>query len=255
MSGTSSSECAPGWKPQDSTKSPGFSPTQWTVVLQAARNDTAGAFFALSKLCEVYWYPLYAYVRRRGYSPADAQDLTQSFFASLLRRDAIAEVSPSKGKFRAFLLASLNHFLADEWDKARAQKRGEGRVIGLDLASAETRFAHLGCSKLSPDKLFERQWALTLLEEVYQRLSREYQQKDKAALFDALRFSLTTAKSAVAYAEIAQLLGMSEGAVKVAAHRLRQRYRQLLREQIAETVSAPEEVEAELRYLFQVLAR
>lgn len=224
------------------------------MVLRAAQNDTTGAFNALSRLCEVYWYPLYAYVRRRGYSPDDAQDLTQGFFAFILQRNAIANVSPEKGKFRAFLLASLNHFLAGEWDKAHAQKRG-GQVIAMDLTSAETRFARLASNDTAPDQLFEQQWALTLLEDVYQQLRRDYEQDGKAALFDALRFSLTGTKGEESYADIARRLGMNEGAVKVAAHRLRQRYRVLLRQHIAETVSGPEEVEDELRYLFQVLAR
>jgi RNA polymerase sigma-70 factor (ECF subfamily) len=231
-----------------------FAPTQWTVVLRAAGEDPTDAYAALSRLCETYWYPLYAYVRRRGYSVHDAQDLTQGFFAFLLRGKAVAGVDPVKGKFRAFLLASLNHFLAGEWDKTRAQKRGGGQVIAFDLAWAETRLAAQPANGLTPERLFEQRWALTLLESVYQRLRLDYELTGKAALFDALRFTLTGTETGASYCELAKELAMGEGALKVAAHRLRKQYRALLRKQIAETVASPDDVEEELRYLFRVLA-
>lgn len=231
-----------------------FVTTHWSVVLTAGRNDTTRARAALENLCQTYWHPLYAYVRRRGYSSEDAQDLTQAFFARLLERNAVAAVAPEKGRFRSFLLASLNHFLSDEWDKARAQKRGGGKVISLDLQSAETRLGEIPVENFTPEKAFEHRWAITLLEQVYQRLGEEYRAQGKGALFDALRTTLAGASDAAPYAELARQLDLTEGAVKVAVHRLRQRYRGLLRDTIADTVSTPDEVEDELRYLFRTLA-
>ncbi len=233
---------------------PVFVTTHWSVVLTAARSDTTRARAALENLCQAYWHPLYAYMRRRGYSPADAQDLTQEFFARLLERNAVASVAPEKGRFRSFLLASMNHFLADEWDKAQAQKRGGGKVISLDLQSAEMRLGEMPVENFTPEKAFEHRWAITLLEQVYQRLGEEYRAQGKGTLFDALRLTLAGASDAAPYAELARQLEVSEGAVKVAVHRLRQRYRALLRDTIADTVSGPDEVEDELRYLFQTLA-
>jgi RNA polymerase sigma factor (sigma-70 family) len=224
------------------------------VVLTAGRSDTTHARAALENLCQAYWHPLYAYVRRRGYSPEDAQDLTQEFFARLLERNAVATVTPEKGRFRSFLLASMNHFLADEWDKARAQKRGGGKVICLDLQSAEMQLGEIPVKKHTPEKAFEHRWAITLLEQVYQHLGKEYREQGKAALFETLRVTLAGKSDAAPYAELARQLAMSEGAVKVAVHRLRQRYRALLRDTIADTVSGPDEVEDELRYLFRTLA-
>jgi RNA polymerase sigma-70 factor (ECF subfamily) len=231
-----------------------FVTTHWSVVLTAGRTDTTRARAALENLCQTYWPPLYAYVRRRGYSSEDAQDLTQAFFARLLERNAVGTVAPEKGRFRSFLLASLNHFLSDEWDKARAQKRGGGKVISFDLQSAETQLGEIPVERSTPEKAFEHRWAITLLEQVYQRLGGEYRAQGKGALFDVLRATLAGASDAAPYAELAKQLGLSEGAVKVAVHRLRQRYRALLRETIADTVSTPEEVEDELRYLFRTLA-
>ncbi|HWI57362.1 MAG TPA: sigma-70 family RNA polymerase sigma factor, partial [Bacillota bacterium] len=228
--------------------------THWSVVLTAAQQDAPRAQAALQTLCQTYWLPLYAYVRRRGYAPADAQDLTQEFFARLLEHNRIAGVSPAKGRFRSFLLASMNHFLADEWDKARAQKRGGGQVTSWDLHSAETHLDGFPSEQLTPEKAFEHRWAITLLEQVYQRLETQYRQQRKTELFAALRPALAGSSRTTPYAELAQQLAMSEGAVKVAIHRLRHRYRELLRQTIAETVAGPEEVEEELRYLLRTLA-
>ena len=193
-------------------------------------------------------------MRRRGGAPHDAEDLTQEFFARILARNDVATVSPERGKFRAYLLAAINHFLADEWDKARAQKRGGGRVIHLDSAVAEALYAQGGSDGLAPERLFDQRWAITVLEEVYRQLRREYERDGKAALFEALRFALMGERSAVPYAELAGQLKLSEGAVKVAVHRLRQRYRQVLRELVAGTVSSPDEVEEEMRYLLRAVA-
>jgi RNA polymerase sigma-70 factor (ECF subfamily) len=232
-----------------------FVTTHWSVVLTAGRNDTTRAEDALANLCQTYWHPLYAYVRRRGYSTEDAQDLTQEFFARLLGQNAIATVSPEKGRFRSFLLASMNHFLADEWDKARAQKRGAGKVISLDTQSAETWLRQQPVEQLTPERAFDLRWAITLLEQVYQRLAEEHRQQGKAEVFDALRTTLAGPGNSAPYAELAARLNMNEGAVKVAVHRLRQRYRALLRETIAETVANEAQVEEELRYLLQVVSR
>lgn len=233
-----------------------FVTTHWSVVLTAGRNDTLRAQDALARLCRAYWYPLYAYVRRRGHSAPDAEDLTQEFFARLLQRNWVARADRSKGRFRSFLLTALSHFLADEWDRLKAQKRGGGRrLVPLEIGTAETRYQLEPADDLTPEKLFERQWALTLLESVFAQLRREYEAEGKEALFAELKASLTKARAAVPYAELAARLNVSEGALRVAVHRLRRRYRELLRAEIAHTVADSAEVEDELRHLFQVLAR
>jgi RNA polymerase sigma factor (sigma-70 family) len=231
-----------------------FATTHWSVVITAGRHDTGRAHIALETLCKTYWHPLYAYVRRRGYNPTDAQDLTQGFFAHLLGRNALATVDRARGKFRSFLLASMNNFLSDEWDKSRAQKRDGGNVLSLDTASAETRYLEQANSELTPEKVFDQRWALTLLEHVYEALRQDYQREGKAELFESLRFSLMGERNEVPYSELARRLSMNEGAVKVAVHRLRQTYRKRLREKIAETVATPAEIEEELRCLLRALA-
>ncbi len=230
-----------------------FVTTRWSVVLKAGESDSPKAREALASLCQVYWRPLYAYVRRRGYQPADAEDLTQEFFARLLDRNDLTAVSPERGRFRSYLLAAMNHFLSDEWDKARARKRGGGRVIRLETSVAESAYADSHADGLTGETLFDRRWAITVLEEVYQRLRREYEREGKGALFETLRFSLMGERDAAPYADLAAELRMSEGALKVAVHRLRRRYRMRLRELIAETVSSSGEVEDELRYLLRAL--
>ena len=232
----------------------GFVTTHWSVVLSAREQPSAQSAAALETLCRAYWHPLYAYVRRQGNSPADAQDLTQEFFARLLQKQYLRSVAPAKGKFRTFLLVMLKRFLLDEWHKAHAQKRGGGKVFNVDWASAETRFLQQPVEHLTPEKVFEQRWALTLLDQVYARLEREYKEQGRGALFEALQFALTGSRSAVPYVTLARQLGTTDGAVRVAVHRLRQRYRELLREAIAETVSRPEEVEEELRHLLEAVA-
>ena len=231
-----------------------FATTHWSVVQLAARHDTARAQRALSELCGSYWYPLYAYVRRQGFSPEDAQDLTQTFFARFLAGNYLAEVSPKKGRFRAFLLACIKHFLANERDRARAAKRGSGqRTISFDEADAEERYRLEPADLMSADKLFERRWALTLLDGVLARLREEFVGEGKESMFDKLKPCLAGSRESQPYAEIAKELGLSEGAVKVAVHRFRQRYRELLRREIASTVSSAAEVDDEIRHLFSVL--
>jgi RNA polymerase sigma-70 factor (ECF subfamily) len=225
------------------------------VVLSAGHDDAPHARDALEKLCQTYWHPLYAYVRRRGYSPADAEDLTQAFFAWLLERKWLGRADQHRGRFRSFLLTSLNNFLANEWDKARAQKRGGGLVVPLPRDEAEARCAWELADHFTPEQSFEWRWALTLLDRVMSRLGAEFAHEGKTELFAALKPCLLGDRSAQPYAILASTLGVTEGSVKVAVYRLRQRYRRLLRDEIARTVAAPEEVEEELRYLFAVLAR
>ncbi|HEV7406387.1 MAG TPA: ECF-type sigma factor [Chthoniobacteraceae bacterium] len=239
----------------DSTPREGhvFATTRWSVVLGARDGSPAGDD-ALAKLCRTYWYPLYAFVRRQGHGAHDAQDLTQGFFARLLEKKDLAAVDRSKGKFRSFLLASMKHFLANEWDRARAQKRGGGlALISIDDAEAEGRYAHEAAEQSTAEQLFDRRWALTLLDQVLARLEAEMAAAGKRATFDALKFSLTGGQAA-AYEEIAHRLGTTEGALKVAIHRLRDRYRTLLREEIADTVGSAADVDEELRHLFSALS-
>jgi RNA polymerase sigma-70 factor (ECF subfamily) len=233
-----------------------FTPTHWSVVLAAAGHaDTIHARDALEKLCRNYWLPIYVFVRRQGHSPHDAQDLTQEFFARLLEKNYLAGVQREKGRFRSFLLASVKHFLANEWDKANAQKRGGGQVpISIDATLAESSFCIEPTDALTAEKIYERRWVLALLEQVLRRLREEYTRDGKEKQFEQLKPTLTEASRSVPYAEIATRLGASEGAVKVAVHRLRHRYRELLRAEIADTVASPGEIDDEIRNLFAALA-
>jgi DNA-directed RNA polymerase specialized sigma24 family protein len=232
-----------------------FATTRWTVVMAAGGTDSPTACAALEALCAGYWYPLYVYVRRQGHGPHDAQDLTQAFFARLLEKNYLADVQREKGRFRSFLLASLKHFLANEWDRERALKRGGGRrLIALDDDSAESRYKLEPKDELSADKIFERRWALTLLDKVLSQLRAEYEHGGKAEAFEILKPYLSAGRTSVPYAHAGEKLRMNEGAVKVAVHRLRKRYRELLRAEIAQTVSTASEIEAEIRYLFAALS-
>ena len=227
-----------------------FSATRWSMVLAAAGDAEA----ALAALCRAYWFPLYAFVRRQGVSPHDAEDLTQGFFAHLLGKGALAHVDRAKGRFRTFLLASLKHYLADERDRAKALKRGGGLpAISLDACEAEERYALEPRDELSPDRLFDRRWALAVIGQALARLGAEYAASGKGALFEALKAQLTAPGGGPSYAEIGAAFEMNEGAVKVAVHRLRQRYGAALRAEIAETVGSAEEVDAELRHLLDAL--
>src|SRR5450756_155842 len=233
--------------PALTNRSPVFATTHWSVVLSAKDQDSFRSAEALEALCRTYWHPLYAYVRRRGHSPADAEDLTQAFFAWLLERNWLGRADQQRGRFRSFLLTSISNFLANEWDKARTQKRGSGRIVSLQGDGVETGCVHEPADNLTPEQSFEWRWALTLLDQVMNRLSAEFVQDGKAELFEMLKPCLLGERTAQPYAILASKLMMTEGSVKVAVHRLRQRYRQLLRDEIANTVTKPEEVEAELR--------
>jgi RNA polymerase sigma factor (sigma-70 family) len=233
-----------------------FTTTHWSVVLAAAQQGTARSAQALEVLCRTYWHPLYAYVRRRGYEEQAAQDLTQEFFARLLEKEYLRAVDRNKGRFRSFLLAAMEHFLANEWRRANAKKRGGGvSVVSLDDQTGEADSLQVAASTLSPEEFFDQQWAITLLEEAVGNLRREFNAAGKGALFEELKFYLTGEKREISYAELAARLNTTEAALKVAVSRMRHRYGELLRTEIANTVSGPEEVEEELRALFAALSR
>jgi RNA polymerase sigma-70 factor (ECF subfamily) len=232
-----------------------FVTTRWTVVLSAGRKSSPQSDRALSELCQSYWYPLYAYVRRQGRTKDDAEDLVQAFFTRFLEKNYLEGVRAERGKFRAFLLASLKHFLANEWDKEMRQKRGGGaQHLSLDWQSADERY-HLDLpDPSSPDRTYDREWALALLERVILRLRNECESDGKAHLFEQTKGYLSAGESVIAYAEAAQALGVDEGAVRVAVHRLRKRYRELLRDEIAQTLDDPAQVAEELKSLQAALA-
>ena len=233
----------------------GFAATRWTVVLAAAGERSGGQRRrALEELAQVYWFPLYSYIRRRGHGAAQAEDLTQGFFARLLEKESLAAVDREKGRFRSFLLASVKNFLANEWDKSQAAKRGGGRtIIAWDGLEAEARYALEPADELTPERLFERRWALAVLGQVLARLRQEYGERGRADLFEAVQCCLTGTDERASHGETGRQLGMSEGAVKMATSRLRKRYRELLREEIAGTVDSPEQVAEEIRFLLDCL--
>jgi RNA polymerase sigma-70 factor (ECF subfamily) len=232
-----------------------FRTTHWSVVIAAGDRATASSDAALAQLCHTYWYPLYAFVRRKGHSPHDAQDLTQAFFARLLEKNYVAQADRERGRFRTYLLAALTHFLADEWDKARRLKRGGGQeIISFDAASAEERYRLEPVDQLDAAKLYERRWVTTLFDKVLARLEEEFHDLGKGKSFDQLKGSLLADETGLGYAELGAQLGMKEDAVKQAVHRMRRRYRELFREEIAQTVAGPGEVEEELKHLFAVLS-
>lgn len=228
-----------------------FATTQWNVVLAARDGTDSQARHALESLCDAYWYPLYGFIRRRGHSAEEARDLTQSFFADLLSRDFLAAIDRSKGRFRSFLLASLEHFLSHERDRQHALKKGGGvQPLSLDAAAAEDRYRREPLDDATPEVLFERRWGLTVMERAMDRLRAESIEQPER--FETLRGCLTGTEPA-RYRDIAQALGMSETAVKASVHRLRQRYGRLLREEIANTVADPAEVDDEVRHLLAVV--
>ena len=233
-----------------------FATTRWSLVLDAGAEPTARGHDALATLCGLYWYPLYSYLRRRGHSAEDAQDLTQGFFARLLEKHSLHVVDPARGRFRSFLLASLDHYVSNERDRDRAQKRGSGAVpISLDVAMAEDRYVREPADPLTPEHIFNRNWALAVLERVLARLRTELDADGKVYLFESLKGYLTGDEPAGSYQQVGLAIGMTEGALKVAVHRLRRRYRALLYDEIAQTVATPEEIELELKYLIEAIKK
>ena len=239
---------------RDSARSP-FVTTQWAVVEAAGGPDTTHAQAALEQLCRNYWAPLYHYVRRRGFNPEDAQDLTQEFFARLLEKKYLKLAAQDRGRFRSFLLKSLQHFLVNEWVRGQAQKRGGGRRIrSLDEEAVERLYLEEPSGQLSPESLYDKRWAVTLLDRAMAQLGTDYAAAGKRDLFEKLKRLLLSEGSAEIYRELAGPLGLNEGAVKVAAHRLRQRFRDAVRAEIAQTVATPAEVDEELRCLMSALS-
>ena len=232
-----------------------FATTHWSVVLTAARHAEPQAAEALEQLCRSYWYPLYAYVRKTGRTVEDSQDLTQDFFARLLEKQYLGLATPERGRFRTFLLSSLKNFLANDWNRARRQKRG-GQVVflSIDADVGENLYAAEPVETADPEKLYEKRWAGTLLDLTLNRLREDYAASGRAQLFDELKVYVWGERSDASYSEVAAHLQLSEGAVKVAVHRLRQRFRDLLRAEIANTVADAREVDEELRHLIAVIA-
>jgi RNA polymerase sigma factor (sigma-70 family) len=233
-----------------------FRTTHWSVVLLSAQTQVPGSRTALADLCRLYWYPLYTFVRRRGYSAEDAQDLTQGFFLSLLERKSLRQVGPEKGKFRSFLLASLKNFLSDAFDRENSLKRG-GQIefVALDFESGEERYRENPVDSLTAEKVFDARWAMTLLEHAIERLRKEYASQGKTAIIDALQPFLdpTNCKSLPSYEEVGEKLQVSLGGVKTLIHRLRKRYSELLREEVARTVTDPQAVDEEIHALCEAL--
>ncbi len=231
-----------------------FITTHWSLVLEAGRKSSPNFENALAALCRIYWRPLYAFVRRRVADVHEAQDLTQEFFARLLENNNLAVANPNRGRFRSFLLTACKHFLINEWKKGTAQKRGGNKVVlSLDFASVDSQFPFEPGVESNPDREYDRDWAVTLINHVLGRLQQEYSEADKETQFEQLAKFISGAAKPTAYQETATSMNMSEGAVRTAAHRLRKRYKELLKEEIAHTVTSPEEVEEEIRNLFVAL--
>jgi DNA-directed RNA polymerase specialized sigma24 family protein len=243
---------------QDSTASgrAQFDNTHWSVVLLAGQSSSPICQEALENLCASYWYPLYAFLKRQGYSSADAKDLTQEFFAKSLQKNFLSSVNPARGKFRSFLLAALKNFLANEWDRAHAEKRGgKHTFVSIDEQTAEGRYRVEPTSTITPEELFDHQWALAVFDETFRKLKAEWEAAGKGAQFKELHIYLATEPVAGAYAAVGMRLQMSNEAVAVEVHRLRKRYGELLRKEIGRTVSTPAEIEEEMRFLFSVFSR
>jgi RNA polymerase sigma-70 factor (ECF subfamily) len=231
-----------------------FHTTAWSLVLAAAANPDRNSLDALERLCRIYWKPVYAFIRRKGYDREQSEDLCQGFFTVLLDKDYLLAADRERGKFRSFLLTAVQHFLANEWDRSHAQKRGGGQVLSsLDLEETEKWYAPAARKQPTPETLFQRRWALSLLEQVMEKMRAEFSAMGKGDEFDVLSGFLNPESEEGAYEEVSAKLGVSAGAVRTAVYRMRRRYRNLLREEIAETVATPEEIDEEIRFLFSVM--
>lgn len=237
-----------------STTGTSFATTHWSLVVAAGDSASPAAREALERLCRSYWYPLYAYVRRRGRSAHDAKDLTQGFFLQLLDHGYLARADPRKGRFRTFLLVALNHFLTNEWHRGQTQKRGGGATFSLDALSAEERYAAEPYTADTPDRLFEQRWALAVVERAIEALRREFEAAGRAGLFDALKGVLTGNQVTEPYEAIAARLDLTEAAVKMTVSRLRRRFGELLQAEVAHTVADAAAIDDELRHLLRTLA-
>ena len=234
---------------------PRFATTRWSVVLAAGKSSAPRQKQALETLCQSYWFPLYAYLRRRGYESHQAEDLTQAFFARMLEKKEFQTADPKCGKFRSFLLVRLKYFLSDQRDRAQAKKRGGGRkILSLNAGDAEGHYNLEPATQLSPEMLFEKAWALTVLERTMGRLEAEMTKKNRKKLFDHLKVYLTTDKNAIPYQNMAAELSMTEASVRIAVHRLRRQYRKLLRDEVAQTVGDEDQIDEEMGSLFAALA-
>ncbi len=233
-----------------------FQTTHWSVVIAAGNGSSDAAARASAELCRIYWFPLYAFVRRQGNSPEDAEDLTQEFFARFLEKGSFGRADRERGRFRTFLLTSMKRFQTEEWRRANRLKRGGGVTFISDgVAQAESIYSTECRTELSPDRLFERRWAEALLDRTLNRLRTDYQSTGRSSIYTQLEVFLWGRKAELSYTEMAAGLGLTEGAVKVAVHRLRQRFRELLREEVAQTVDGAEQVDDEMRYLIEVFAK
>ena len=234
---------------------PVFVTTHWSLVLSARGNESVESAAALEQLCRVYWYPLYAYIRRSGQSKENAEDLTQAFFARLLKKKSLDAAQQERGRFRSFLLVALKRFLTNEWQYDHAQKRGGFQTrVSLDTELGERKFqSEIAAPEIPPDRAFERRWALTLLEQTMRRLRAEFEIAGKISEFERLKIFLTADKNEIPYATVAEEFGVSESTLRVTVHRLRKRYRELFREEIAHTLAEGESVDEELRYLLSIL--
>jgi DNA-directed RNA polymerase specialized sigma24 family protein len=233
-----------------------FATTHWSLVIAAGGPQTSESSAALEALCQIYWYPLYAFVRRAGYGVEQAQDSVQAFFVHLLEHDSLGSARQDRGRFRSFLLGALKHFLANEYDRGRALKRGGGQpLLTLDVSSAESRYAFEPRDESTPETLFERRWAMTLIDRVHMQLRTALVRSGKGALFEQLKDYITGVENDVSYRDVGSAAGLSEGAVRVTVHRLRRRFREVLRDEIRQTVSDPAEIDSELDFLLGVLSR
>ena len=232
-----------------------FATTRWSIVNSASHDSSPESRIALESLCQAYWFPLYAYVKKRVATIEEANDLTQAFFERLLDKNYLADADSERGLFRSFLLTAFKHFLSKEWAKARAQKRGGGKIVwSLDFQQGDSRISHEPTSGFTPEQIYEREWAMTLLARVMDRLQSEHEEAGKSKQFELLKSFIIGQYSEQTYSDVAESLGSSEAAMKMSAHRMRRRYRELLRDEISHLVATPEDIDEEIHNLFGIFS-